>query len=141
MPPDPDQRGRCVLVIEDEFYVAMDTKNALQRAGIAVAGPCRTEGQVREEIARHRPDAAVIDINLGEGRSFALAHALREQKIPFVFFTGYDQASIPAQFSDVERVEKPADLSELVDAVSRLLTRAPAGVEGAGTATTSATWF
>ena len=117
--------GAVILVVEDEYYIATDTARALQGAGADVVGPFPTETAARSAIDEQRPDAVVVDINLGTGPSFKLAETLRDRGIPFVFVTGYDQQVIPEEFSDVERLEKPVQLRRVVGAVSALLT--PAG--------------
>jgi DNA-binding LytR/AlgR family response regulator len=66
----------------------------------------------------------VVDINLGPGPSFKLAESLRDNGVPFVFITGYDQAVVPAEFAGTEQLQKPVQLREIVAAVSRLVAAA-----------------
>jgi hypothetical protein len=56
----------------------------------------------------------LVDISLGLGPSFKLAETLKDQGIPFVFVTGYDQTVIPEEFNDIERLEKPIQLWRIV---------------------------
>ncbi len=120
---EADLSGYRVLVIEDDWYLANDAARALQGAGAAVLGPCATEDAARNELEEQRPDAAVVDVNLGSGPSFKLAETLKAQGIPFVFTTGYDPEVIPAEFDRVERLQKPVQLRQLVSAVSKLSIR------------------
>lgn len=112
---------RTILVVEDDFYLATDAARALQGAGADVLGPCSSEETAREQLAARRPDAVLLDINLGPGPTFRIAEQLKDQRIPFVFVTGYDQAVIPAEFDDVERLEKPVQLRRIVSALAKLL--------------------
>jgi len=121
MPGKPDLGGRRVLVVEDEYYIASDTARALQGAGAEILGPCASEDAARTQLEGQRPDAALVDINLGRGPSFKLAEILLERQIPFVFVTGYDQEVIPQKFAGVERLQKPVQLRQMVDAVARLV--------------------
>ena len=121
MPGKPDLGGRRVLVVEDEYYIASDTARALQGAGAEILGPCASEDAARTQLEGQRPDAALVDINLGRGPSFKLAEILLERQIPFVFVTGYDQEVIPEKFAGVERLQKPVQLRQMVDAVARLV--------------------
>lgn len=116
-----DLSGRRILVVEDDYYLATDAARALQGAGAAVLGPFATESAARNEINEQRPDAAVVDINLGSGASFTLAASLQDRDIPFIFTTGYDSEIIPAAFDRVERLQKPLQLRQIVGAVSKLL--------------------
>ena len=122
MTGEPDLTGRRVLVVEDDYYLATDAARALRGAGAEVLGPCATEEDARAELAVGRPDAAVVDINLGSGPSFKLAQTLMDLSIPFVFTTGYDAEVIPADFEGVERLQKPLQLRQIVGAVAKLMT-------------------
>ncbi|UMY19760.1 response regulator [Methylobacterium organophilum] len=121
MTVEPALRGQRILVVEDEYFIATDTARTLREAGAAVIGPVPSEEAARLWLARERPDAAVLDINLGLGASFTLAGSLKERGIPFVFVTGYDQSVIPAAFGGVERLEKPIQIRRIVGALSKLL--------------------
>ena len=41
--------------------------------------------------------------------------------VPFVFVTGYDAAMIPAEFADIERVEKPIRPRRFLAAVLKMV--------------------
>lgn len=112
--------GLRVLVVEDDYYLATDGKEALELAGAEVMGPTAKESEALRLAKSGMVDCAVLDINLGAGPSFSVAEALREQSIPFLFTTGYDAVSIPSAYRDVERLEKPVDEANLVEAVKRL---------------------
>ena len=112
--------GYRVLVVEDDYYLATDAQSALTRAGAIVLGPAARADESVRLLARHRPDCAVLDINLGSGPSFDLAGILRERAVPFLFLTGYDASSIPPEFADVQRLEKPVSFLRLVRSVGEL---------------------
>ena len=124
MTGEPDLTGRRILVVEDDYYLATDTARALRGAGAEVMGPYATEEDARAELNEQRPDAAVVDINLGRGPSFKLAETLKDGCIPFVFTTGYDVEVIPAEFDSVERLQKPLELRHIVGAITKLMTAA-----------------
>lgn len=121
MTGEPDLGGRRVLVVEDDYYLATDAARALAGAGAEVLGPYATEAQAREELQQQRPDAVLLDINLGLGPTFKLAETLKDQSVPFVFVTGYDQDVVPAEFADVGRLEKPVQLRRVVSTIAELL--------------------
>ena len=112
--------GKRILVVEDDYYLATDEKALLERAGASVVGPFGSSSRERDLEAAGSIDGAVLDINLGEGPSFALADALEQRRVPFLFLTGYDSASIPPSLAGVERIEKPAEIGRVVEAVGRL---------------------
>jgi CheY-like chemotaxis protein len=113
----PDLSSRSILVVEDVYYIAMDAKDALERAGARVLGPFANEPSAMECLGREEPDCAVLDVNLGDGATFQLADAMESRSIPFVFFTGYDAKAIPPRFAHVARLEKPIQATQLVRTV------------------------
>ena len=119
-----DLSGRRVLVVEDDFYLAKDAARALRGAGAEIVGPCPSEAAARDELDELRPDAAVVDINLGKGPSFKLAAALKDSGIPFVFTTGYDTDVIPPEFESVECLQKPMQHHQIVATIAKLVNRA-----------------
>lgn len=121
MTGEADLSGRCILVVEDDYYLATDTARALQGAGAQVLGPVSTEADARDALEEQRPDAVVVDINFGSGPSFKFAEYLKDSGIPFVFTTGYDPEVIPAEFERIERLQKPVQLRQIIGAVSKLL--------------------
>ncbi len=116
----PDLSGTTVLVVEDEFYLAMDIRDAVEGAGGRVIGPCQDSSAVLSELRRQIPDCAVVDINLGNGASFEITEELQRRQVPFLFLTGYDAASIPPELARIERIEKPSEMHRVLEAITRL---------------------
>jgi DNA-binding response OmpR family regulator len=112
--------GMHVLVLEDDYYLATDAQEGLEKAGAEVVGPFRDAGAAIERAAVETIDCAVLDINLGDGPSFDTARALMGRGIPFLFVTGYDGNVIPDEFAGVGRLEKPLTEHRLVEAVRKL---------------------
>ena len=111
--------GISVLVVEDDYYLASDEKAALERAGARVVGPCGDADEAAGLASSERVDCAVVDVNLGEGPSFALARSLQLRGVPFVFVTGYDQALVRPELCVAQRLEKPIRESDLIAGVGR----------------------
>ena len=84
-------------------------------------GPCPSEEAAFELLEHAKPTHAVLDLNLGGGGPrFAIAHALMEQGVPFIFLTGYDPEVIPADLVDVVRLQKPVSFRRIVEATGSL---------------------
>ncbi|PVM83504.1 hypothetical protein DDF62_24660 [Caulobacter radicis] len=119
----------AVLLVEDCFFQAEAFSLSLRGAGFAVtcAGD---EAQALAHLRRHDPDAALVDLDLGEGPSYAVAEALEAQGAPFLFITGYDPGVLPPRWRHVDHVCKPVMGGQVVEAAERLLgptlTRNPA---------------
>lgn len=119
---DTDLAGAKVLVVEDQMLIAMDLENILlaQGAGEVVAASSAAEALAR--MRRFDPDAAVLDVNLGDGTSETVADELVRRAIPFAFATGYgDRAIIPQRFASVPVVRKPYEAASIIGQVARLL--------------------
>ena len=123
---DTRLNGRHVLIIEDNFYQAEDSRESLAGAGAVVAA-CRATPPDLDELLSHTPvDIALLDINLGQIRSFDLARALLARNIPFVFLTGYDPGIVPPDLAAAPVIAKPADTSCLIDTLARRLSASSA---------------
>jgi CheY-like chemotaxis protein len=116
--PLADQR---VLVVEDEYYLAADTAEALQRAGATVLGPFASEQGALDKIKSEAPTIALLDINLGRGPSFDIARVLKQRGIPLVFITGYNEEIIPSEFEYAPRLQKPVDARQILNLLARAL--------------------
>lgn len=114
-----DLAAQTVLIVEDDYYLAFDTAEALRGAGAGVMGPFPTEEKAMAAIRQERPTAAVLDINLGNGPSFDLARLLKERGVPFLFLTGYDEEIIPPDLGDTLRLQKPVAPREIVASLAR----------------------
>jgi CheY-like chemotaxis protein len=99
-----------VLLVEDEYIVAEDLAQSLQDLGAEVVGPAGSVADALALIASPPElDGAILDLNLGNERTYPVADALRERQIPFVFATGYGTDAIPESYRDVPRCEKPVE--------------------------------
>lgn len=115
--------GLSVLLVEDDFMVSMLAEDILAAAGAKVLLAMQPDPAMA--IAAHGAvDVAVLDVNLGEGRtSYPIAAVLRERRIPFLFLTGYDECGLDREFESQPKLPKPYAPEVLVEAV-RALARA-----------------
>ena len=110
-------QGRSILVVEDDYMIAQDVQDDLEEAGATVIGPVPAVSEALHLIESTPIDAAVLDVNLGEERSFPIAEALEARAIPFLFATGYNSADIPDEWQRAVIVMKPLRIA----AVEQLL--------------------
>jgi DNA-binding response OmpR family regulator len=110
--------GLCVLVVEDDYFIAIELCSALRAAGAEVIGPARDLETGLAAIRTERLDCGVLDINLRGRLAFEIATELRARGIPAIFATGYDASMIPEELADTIRLEKPVDLNALCRAVA-----------------------
>jgi PAS domain S-box-containing protein len=98
-----------VLLVEDEALVAMMIQETLAELGFQVIGPISTASEALTAARDSRFDAAVLDINLGDGLVYTVAEILAKRGVPFIFVTGYDADSVDARFSGVTVLQKPIE--------------------------------
>lgn len=114
--------GRRLLVVEDEYLIASDLASWLEEQGAQVLGPVPSVDDALALLETEpMPDAAVLDINLGDEQVFPVADALGAAQVPFVFLSGYDARLIPGQYGDVRRCPKPLDRARLLRALAETL--------------------
>jgi DNA-binding LytR/AlgR family response regulator len=68
-------------------------------------------------------DGAVLDINLSGEHVYPVAERLKTRGVPFVFSTGYSQASRAPSFAHVPTLNKPYEAEELEDLLVSVLIR------------------
>lgn len=120
--PSPQQplAGLRVLVVEDEFLVAVALEDDLRAAGAQIAGPFPDLATALTGAARETFDLALLDVNLGGTMVYPLADALLRRGIPFLLLSGYAGADLPARFSTQHRLSKPYDPRRLIDEILKL---------------------
>lgn len=96
-----------ILVVEDEWLVALDTLDMLERAGCVVIGPVATVAEALTIVDSEQIDAAVLDVRLATETTFPIAEALMARHAPFVFVTGLASSDLPAKFRECRMVSKP----------------------------------
>jgi CheY-like chemotaxis protein len=109
--------AKRVLVVEDEYLVAMDMSAYLEAAGAHVVGPASNVSAALAALERTELDGAILDVNLRGEMAYPVADALAARGIPFVFTTGYDARSVPDRFAGVKRCEKPTSPEEISKAL------------------------
>jgi PAS domain S-box-containing protein len=108
-----------VLLVEDEALVAMMIGESLAELGFQMIGPVATASEALAAARDKHFDAAVLDINLGDGLVYTVAEILAKRGVPFVFVTGYDADSVDPRFSGVPILQKPIER----DALQRIFTQ------------------
>lgn len=125
-PAEPESRGgrplegRHVLVVEDQFIIAMDCEDMLLQLGAQTVEVCANVSEASACLDRALPDVAILDVNLGSGTSEMLGERLMHAGVPFVFATGYDDLALLG-LTAAATLRKPYNLAALDAAMHRLL--------------------
>ncbi|BAY92877.1 MULTISPECIES: hybrid sensor histidine kinase/response regulator [unclassified Tolypothrix] len=84
-----------ILIVEDEWVIALDIKQHLKKLGYNVSGTANSAEKALELVAAHKPDLVLMDIYLqGDKSGIEAADQIRQQfEIPVVFLTAHADES------------------------------------------------
>jgi len=85
-----DLDGASVLLLEDEFVVALDAEQMLKELGVRQVETTATLSEAEARARDGHFDVAVLDVNINGQMSFSLAESLRARGVAVVFATGYE---------------------------------------------------
>jgi light-regulated signal transduction histidine kinase (bacteriophytochrome) len=118
-------KGQTLLLVEDSLIIALDAEDILTRLGAARIATAASVESAFEAISAEQPTVAILDINLGDQNSFAIADRLMGLDLPFLFATGYgEQAQLPEAHRHRTVVQKPYTYTNLARAMEELLREA-----------------
>ncbi len=116
-----------VLVVEDEFIIALDLSETVQDLGYTLEGPFAGNEQALESIAEHLPDAAILDVRTADGDIYPVADKLAEAGVPIVFHSGhFTPEEMRVRYPEARACAKPCPPDQLIDALQEAVARAHA---------------
>lgn len=113
-----------ILLVEDQLLIAMDAEAILNDYGYHFIETATNLDDARRLVELHDVSLAILDINLGNQTTFALAKELLAKNIPFAFASGYpsDEAK-EHDLGHIPIISKPFGEKELIATVTALLDR------------------
>lgn len=110
--------GMTVLVVEDEYLIALEAQRVIEEAGAGEILLANSVTEVRKLLADGpKIDVAVLDLGLGTEDASPLIGEFGESGIALLVATGFDRGAPEG----VPRLSKPYRDTELVAAIRRLL--------------------
>ena len=113
--------GRRILLVEDSPVLGPFTADLLEDLGCRVIGPAPNMAAARELVDAADFDAALMDIHIRGERVFPLCEALEAKGVPFILTSGYADWTMPDQWRDRPRLQKPYTLEQVAEELSRIL--------------------
>ncbi len=111
-----------ILVAEDELIVAHDLCDTVEEAGFTVAGPFDDASSAMASFEKHKPDLAILDINLHGGTAYSLAEKMMAQDVPVIFHSGaVTSAEVRALYPKASTLSKPCPPAVILDTVQQAL--------------------
>jgi CheY-like chemotaxis protein len=116
-------QGRRILVVDDDYLVAMVVVDFLEDAGAEVLGPIGQEDEAITFIKANGTviDGAVLDVNLHGAKSYPVADALADHAIGFIFATGYGADALDGAYRHHPRCEKPFNGPLLMSTLAKVI--------------------
>jgi DNA-binding response OmpR family regulator len=109
-----------VLIVEDEYLIALDAADTLERAGLKVVGIAGSVKKALKLLAESGCDAALLDANLDGDSAEPVATALHQRGIPFLVVTGYTMEQRLGALAKAPFLSKPYMAADLTAAVLAL---------------------
>jgi DNA-binding response OmpR family regulator len=127
-PNDHVDQSRAVLIVEDDFLIAMQAEAALLDAGFRVTGIATTAEEALTMAREQKPALAIMDIRLAGRRDGveAAGDLFRELGLRCVFATAHDDLLTRTRaepFAPLGWLSKPYTMASLTSVVRASLTR------------------
>ncbi len=105
----------CILVVEDEYVIALDITETVRDLGYRVEGPFVSREHAMVAIGRELPDVAILDVYTADGEVFPLADALTKAGVPIIFHSGHINTSeVQERYPQARTVSKPCPPDQLI---------------------------
>ena len=129
-----DVRKLKVLIVDDEYLIAADLREAVEKLGHEILGPVPSVEQALTIIGSERPDVVLLDETLVDGSAVPVAQELSRRNIPFAIVSGHARSpSGDPLLRNAIRVPKPTTQDNIREALNALSTKgseAQVGGEG-----------
>jgi CheY-like chemotaxis protein len=124
--PQPQERPR-VLVVEDEFIIALDLSETVKDLGYELAGPYAGNEDAFEAIGDDMPDLAILDVFIADGEVYPLADKLSAAGVPIIFHSGHvPPEEVKALYPDAQACAKPCSPDRIIGALQEAAAKAQA---------------
>jgi len=116
-----------VLVVEDEFIIALDVSETVKDLGYALEGPYADKARAFHAIEDSLPDCAILDVFTADGEVYPLADALTEAGVPIIFHSGHVTPSeVRERYPEAWACAKPCSPDKLIDVLQEAVEHARA---------------
>lgn len=110
-----------ILLVEDQFLIAMDAEATLIDYGFNQVRIATTMADARSLIDQFDPQIAILDIDMSGETTFELAKFLQDKGVGVAFASGYSRdASWDSALSNVPIIPKPFSSEDLIGAITQL---------------------
>lgn len=105
-----------ILIMEDDYIVGLDMVEQAKVIGLVVDGPHPTVSEGTAAANTAKPDLAILDIELKDGKVFPLAEQLVEDGVPIIFHSGHvGDTDLETRFPTAHICAKPCPPNVILD--------------------------
>jgi DNA-binding response OmpR family regulator len=115
-----------ILIVEDEILLSTLLEDLARDLGAQEVHICADMASAERVAATERLDAAILDVRVGGGTSFAVADILAERGVPFLFSTGLGGSVEAERHAHRPLLEKPFSDDDFRIQIMALLGAVPA---------------
>ena len=122
-----NQRLARILIIDDDALIRSSLSTALNSLGIEVVGTGATAREALNLVTEHKPDVALLDMDLGVGpNGIDISNAIRKQLpgIGLVFLSSYSSPKFAPNYEQMpigSRFLTKGEMSDMQMLVNRIL--------------------
>ena len=114
-----------VLVVEDEFIIALDLSETVKDLGFDLEGPFEGNEDAIEAIEEDMPDLAILDVFTADGEVYPLADRLVEAGVPIIFHSGHvPPEEVRSRYPQAQACSKPCPPDRIIDALQVAVAKA-----------------
>lgn len=104
-----------VLVVEDEFIIALDLSETVKDLGYALEGPYADNEHALLAIDREMPDCAILDVYTADGEVYPVADVLADAGVPLIFHSGHvAPQDVRDRYPQAQACSKPCPPDQLI---------------------------
>lgn len=111
-----------VLVAEDELIVGWDLCDTIEEAGFEAVGPCADIPSALIALQQEKPDLAILDVQLADGKVHPLADLLIAEDIPVIFHSGNTTPQeLAEKYPGAMALSKPCPPAQVIQTAQQAL--------------------
>ena len=115
-----------ILILEDDFAIAMGLEYSLKNEGYAVT-VCNTVAQAKEAIEKNKFSLYILDLTLPDGNGYDVCKLIKSQgDLPVMFLTAFDDevnVVMGLELGADDYISKPFRIKELLARIKSVLRR------------------
>ncbi len=111
-----------IMIVDDEALVLLDLVLTVEGLGYRVFCDSTSTAEAMEHLGNDRPDAALLDIDVGGTPVWPLARELKRRGVPTVFVSAnHAHRELETEFAHCPAVDKPASSGDIIEALKQVI--------------------